>query len=441
MTICSAPGRYLRMLALSSLLALSGISAANERGMSRDRPAQVPEEEIRIAIIVGVDEYDHVSNLSYAEADAKALAELFKSQGYLVETILGFEAFGNRIIDRIRGYGKLLDNEDGEPQGSLVFTFSGHGFNNEQENFLATPNTDMNNLEETALRMSDVTKTLKELNVRKRILFIDACRNNPTSPNRSTGDENGTFIDDDSESEGLAIMYSTAKGSLSWEDPNLGKGVFTHYLVEGLGGAAGDGGLVNFDGLHKYVARRVKRHVFESFREVQKPYKGGEWSGEFVLARYENEAGPATPASDQQKIAVQEPEDAEIQPSVEPPVVQQESDFDLLEVAANVEMVRGLFCEQSDAKEGQKLKKEANAVFFGKYQYRGKRDEEQGWALYLDSMRFCSTAALMDISKVLHKRQRCDIAIEYAQLAADNGNKSAPRLVNQLSKRMATCAG
>ena len=121
--------------------------------------------------------------------------------------------------------------------------------------------------------------------------------------------------------------------------------------------------------------------------------------------------------------------------------VEPESEFDFLEVAANLTLVRKVFCEQSNSDEGQKLKKQANTIFFGKYQYRGKRNEEKGWSLYLESMRYCSTAALMDISKTLHKRNRCDIAIEYAKLAADNGNLSALRLVNQLNHRMNDCAG
>ena len=437
MTYFQAPGHVLRLVFLCSSIALSGISMANERGVVRKMPEPVTDEEIKIAIIVGVDEYDHLSNLNYAEADAKALASLFKAQGYMVETILGFEAYGNRLINRIREYNKLLGSADEEPQGSLVFTFSGHGFNNEQENFLATPNTNIDNLEETAIRMSEVTKTLKELNVRKRILFIDACRNNPDAANRSVGEERGTFIDDDSESEGLAIMYSTAKGSLSWEDPSLGMGVFTHYVVEGLGGAAsGEGSLVNFDSLHKYVVRHVKRHVFEKFRKVQTPYRGGEWSGEFILTRNEGKESSILPVTDSAKQIEREPVVPKNLESVEP-----ESEFDFLEVAANLTLVRKVFCEQSNSDEGQKLKKQANTIFFGKYQYRGKRNEEKGWSLYLESMRHCSTAALMDISKTLHKRNRCDIAIEYAKLAADNGNLSALRLVNQLNQRMNDCAG
>lgn len=421
-----------------ALVLSATFSQANERGLERKRSAPEAEDELKIAIVVGVDEYDHVSNLNYAEADAKALASVFKSQGYLVETILGFEALGTRILDRIREYEKLLESDDGEPQGSLVFTFSGHGFNNEQENFLATPDTDMHNLEETALRMSAVTQTLKDLNVRKRVLFIDACRNNPTASNRNAGDMSGTFIDDDSEAEGLAIMYSTAKGSLSWEDPSLGRGVFTHYLVEGLNGAAGGNlGRVSFDGLHKYVAGRVKRHVFESFREIQKPYKGGEWSGEFVLARHESEPVAETEqnlkAEDTVAIATVA-SDIENAETVEQPP---QDDFVFVDAAANFDMVKDLFCKETDSEQGQTLKKQANAVFLGKYEYKGKRDEKRGWELYLDSLRYCSTAALMEISKTLAKRSRCDIAIEYAQLAADNGNKSAPRLVNQLSSRMA----
>lgn len=216
-----------RCVAIVSLLVLSclfgDLTQANERGLERSLVIDEQVKETKIAIVVGVDEYDHVDNLNYAEADAIALAEVFKAQGYRVKLLLGDKTTGERILDGIRKFAILLDGEKDSPQGSLVFTFSGHGFNNEKENFLAIPGTRLDDLEGTALSMSAITDTLKALHVRQRVLFIDACRNNPISSNRSVSDQNGTFVNDDSEEEGLAVMYSTAEGSLSWEDPSLEK--------------------------------------------------------------------------------------------------------------------------------------------------------------------------------------------------------------------------
>ena len=112
---------------------------------------------------------------------------------------------------------------------------------------------------------------------------------------RSVGVRREGFEPDDG-AEGVAVLYSTAAQRLSWEDPQLGHGVFTHYLAEGLeGAAADDDGLVTFDGLRRYVSGKVKRHVLERFDDIQVPYIGGERTGEFVLARVEGRAGAAGP--------------------------------------------------------------------------------------------------------------------------------------------------
>jgi uncharacterized caspase-like protein len=70
------------------------------------------------------------------------------------------------------------------------------------------------------------------------------------------------------------------------ELPELGHGIFTYYLVQGLRGAA-DGdrdGIVTLQELYKYVEQQVSRHS----RQVganQRPVMKGEAEGELPLAK------------------------------------------------------------------------------------------------------------------------------------------------------------
>ena len=240
------------------------------------------ESNENYAVVVGVDRYRYANPLNYAVADATRLAGLLEAQGYEVELIVDYEADPDAIVERLRTVGEIITRDGRERRGNLLFAFSGHGFRQGQENYLATGRTDPERLVETALPMSALKDVLLESGVRQRALFIDACRNDPS---RSRGHDNGTFTLDE-DAEGLAILYSTGAGTLSWEDPDLGQGVFSYFLSEGLSGEAADeAGYVTFDGLYRYVQTAVKNYVLSEFDRKQIPYVGGERTGTFVLGR------------------------------------------------------------------------------------------------------------------------------------------------------------
>ena len=260
-----------------------GVQAA-ERGLTRAESEAVFAQNENYAIVVGVDEYESMPGLRYAKRDAGRMAGLFRKQGYTVFELVDWKASPRRILKQIEQAGQLATNEGRERRGNVVFAFAGHGFRDGRQNYLATGETDPDDLVNTALPVSAVREALEASGVRQRVLLIDACRNVPGA--RSAGDPEQVGFAPDEDAEGVAVMYSTGARQLSFEDPGLGQGVFTHYVAEGLSGeAAGPDGLVTFDRLRRYVEGKVKRHVIEAFGEVQVPYVGGERTGEFVLAR------------------------------------------------------------------------------------------------------------------------------------------------------------
>lgn len=273
--------RYWWLLVLAVLS--SDLNAQVDPELVRSQSNALFSQNENYAVIVGVDKYDLATPLNYAVADARRLAEFFRGQGYEVDLLIDSDATPTRILRTLETAARAATNDNTVEQGNLVFAFSGHGFRQEGENYLATPETNPIAIRETSLALSAVQKVLSESRVRQRVLFIDACRNDPS---KGSGYDNGTFVDD-SDAQGEAILYSTRSGTLSWEDNKLGHGVFTHYLVEGLeGAAAGSDGLVSFRDLEGYVIDRVKKHVKRRFRKLQIPYIGGERTGEFVVATY-----------------------------------------------------------------------------------------------------------------------------------------------------------
>jgi uncharacterized caspase-like protein len=82
---------------------------------------------------------------------------------------------------------------------------------------------------------------------------------------------------------GRVIMTASSANEPSQERSDLGHGVFTYYLLEGLRGAADANrdGAIMFDEAYDYVARTVP----EATGQTQHPVKKGEMEGDLLLGR------------------------------------------------------------------------------------------------------------------------------------------------------------
>jgi len=237
----------------------------------------------RIAIVVGVSKYRQQPNkshelqtLPYAVNDASMLSSVLSRNGYQVITLKDFQADKQYILDTIAA----LSAAENDPESSLIFTFSGHGFSRDGINYMALGNTDMSRVEDTALSVKQVKLALEQTGFKQRMLFIDACRNVPV---RSTPDIESRY-QVDRDSEGTAVMYSTAAGALSYEDSSINQGVFSYYLTLGLNGKAKNSlGDITIDSLFDYVNVRVNNHVLGLYNSAQMPYLAGERNGDFTL--------------------------------------------------------------------------------------------------------------------------------------------------------------
>jgi hypothetical protein len=250
------------------------------------------EKQTRVAIIVAVGRYEGLSPLKYTLADAQDLAAELQRQGYDVHKLVNNEATSDSIRRKFAEVNGLIDPK----QGTVLFFFTGHGFQNAQgHNYLATYAVNMANLDQEGLPVSEVEKLLKETGAVRKMLWLDACRNVPdqkavATPRSFARVEHG---------EGVGILYSTRAGAFSYEDSTLQHGVFSYFLLEGLQGkAAGQDGLVTFLDLASYVETNVYSHA-KAKDWIQKPFKAGEFTGDFLVAT----AAPPKPEERQQQSA------------------------------------------------------------------------------------------------------------------------------------------
>ncbi len=244
-------------------------------------------DTVGVAILVGVGKYplySGLSHLQYPAVDVDTLAATLRSQRYSVLSLKDSDATKEAVLNAISQAGEALAGAN----QTVIFFFSGHGFAVNGENYLATLDAGIKNLASSGLSVKAVEQALAKTEAARRVLWIDACRD---EPGKGVG-EARSFANLQA-AAGTRLLLSTKAGKVSYEDEQLKQGLFSYYLVKGLeGGAAGPDGLVTFQDLATYVTLRVRSRSLET-GHVQVPYEAGEASGDFLLARASGGRAPA----------------------------------------------------------------------------------------------------------------------------------------------------
>ena len=231
----------------------------------------------RWAVIVGVSKYQYPNlTLRYADRDAEELYKLLLTpngggfQSDHICKLTNEQATTRNITSALRSFLKKPARED-----LVLIYFACHGSPDPDRPgnvYLLTYDTDPNEIAGTALPMEDIDRALKTiLHSEKVIILADTCHSaaigGGIGGRRSTVDDSklmNRFLQDISRSKGgVALLTSAEANEVSFEDAKWGggHGVFTHYLLEGMRGAADrDGnGMVTIGELFEYVRDNVKK--------------------------------------------------------------------------------------------------------------------------------------------------------------------------------------
>lgn len=242
---------------------------------------------IRWAIVIGINEYDDpaIVDLTYAARDAETISEILKSGGEF-DTIYTFVS-GN-APDRQPSKNNLIRSlnyvmENAEAEDTVLIYYSGHGFAVGGQNYMCVQDSILEDVQTTGINIDDFITTMKKSQARVNLAFIDACREEVTGNTKSIGLK--AFSEADyRDAEGVAILFATRFGDFSYEDPELGMGVFSYYIKEGLLGRGDENGdnYVSYKELSSYVVKNVNDWS-RSRMKNQKPFISGEWSGDVLL--------------------------------------------------------------------------------------------------------------------------------------------------------------
>jgi hypothetical protein len=239
----------------------------------------------KIAIVVGIDEYDDkdIPKLEGAEYDAKELFELLTSEagGFVNEEknlLINKQARQRDILDRI----SEVFRQDKEFDIAL-FYFSGHGFVDKKEDlYLSTCDVKKKDPYVGGIKVDDLRDQIySSENKRNAIMVLDCCYSGiATEGTRGDGsdtikdlkpllDRNIGNIKDKNYGTGKFTISSSAIDQVSYEkkdcthvgddrEPHT-HGEFTYYLLEGIRGGAEDEntGEITLLSLQQYINQKL----------------------------------------------------------------------------------------------------------------------------------------------------------------------------------------
>jgi uncharacterized caspase-like protein len=253
-------------------------------------------------LLIGVNQYQDPTfpALKYAAIDcqgiSKALAaatDPFPHKEFLIH---------NDLVEQTPSLARVEFSlrrlvAEAQVQDTILIYFSGHGVvePSEQQTVLCLYDTDREHLLNTGLPIQMVLELLRHCAAHSQLLWLDAChsgnmRSLEQSPKSRTGLEIDLHLRSTADSRiqlnsstqllaslrqavsnrGFYALLSCDEGQQSWEFPDLGHGVFSYYLMQGLNGAAADDqGIIDADSLYRYVYRQTMQYIDRTNQQVR----------------------------------------------------------------------------------------------------------------------------------------------------------------------------
>lgn len=241
------------------------------------------------ALLIGVSAYHNLRRLGKTTSDAKDLYALLTDPacaGYPptnVALLLDEQVTKAAISDKLDWLACRAGPED-----TVAIFFSGHGAQRvggfEPGEYLCPVEADWYNLRSTAISTDEFTNALRAIRAGRVVVFLDACHSGGVGEPKEAAPQVKAGLSEDTyarlaEGRGRVIVASCRPDEVSWELPEMRNGLFTHYLLEALRGAAvsADGTVRIFD-LFDYVSQRVPQH------KPQHPLFKGEMELNFAIA-------------------------------------------------------------------------------------------------------------------------------------------------------------
>ncbi len=234
----------------------------------------------RVALVVGIDDYENLPQLKKAVNDSRAVAETLTRIGYDVVSVENPDRRTlNRKLSELQG--KI------QPGDNALFYFAGHGVALGGENILIAKDMpepasgDEDLVRSEGFSVDDIVRRIQKQGAKTAFLVLDACRDNPfeATGTRSIGTTRGLAKTDTP--SGVFVLFSAGIGQAALDrlsdtdsDPNS---VFTRKLLPALAAPS----VTHID-----LAKKVQKEVAElasTINHQQQPAYYDQIIGEVVI--------------------------------------------------------------------------------------------------------------------------------------------------------------
>jgi len=262
------------------------------------------------AVIIGINQYqdERIPNLKFARADAESIYQI------LIDPELGCIPPDNVIFltdedatrkNIVSAIGTRIPRCTADKDVVYIY-YAGHGYpeldprahsHDGMDKYLVPSDAESNDLFSSGISMEEIQRFFSRIAAKQVIFFIDSCYSGEAggrtfaNPNLQTrAPLSGEFLDKLTEGEGRIVITACDVNEVSLEIGNIGHGLFTHYLSEGLKGK-GDidrDGLVSIGELYDYVYENVSREARKYGGSMQ-PVRKGSVKGKIFVTQYETD--------------------------------------------------------------------------------------------------------------------------------------------------------
>ena len=212
------------------------------------------------ALVIGNSAYDGSSKLTNPVNDANSMSLKLQGLGFTVTKALDTDR--TKLVNALSQFARSAASAD----ITLLF-YAGHGVQITGTNYMLPIDLNLNDLTQAPLQgisLNDVVE--KYLPGKTKLVFLDACRDNPLMQVASRGVSRG--LAPINVSEGTLISYATKDGSVA-QDGDGKNSPFTSALLEHIGDP---------DDI-AVVLRKVREKVMKTTGNKQQPWEYGSLTG------------------------------------------------------------------------------------------------------------------------------------------------------------------
>ncbi|MGD8882833.1 MAG: caspase family protein [Desulfobacterales bacterium] len=247
------------------------------------------------AVVVGIDSYPNIRPLKYAVADARAFYDLLVMGNQVPAENVFLLLNEQATLPALRStLGTKVKNKAGADDMVIIY-FAGHGATERDmmspdgdglEKYLLPYEANPNDLYASALPMREVAHIFHRIRSERLVFVADACYSGASGGRTVSVTEvranlSDRFLERLAGGKGKVIITASSANEVSVEKDELGHGVFTYYLIQGLRGPADTDadGLVTIDEVYRYVSEKVPAATGQE----QHPVKKGSVEGQLVM--------------------------------------------------------------------------------------------------------------------------------------------------------------